>query len=160
MAGGRPRKPDAVKKMNGTLQPCRANGEISALVPLTDVKPPSWLTSTGKRIFKEKARQLISIGILTSLDIDALAMYSNSYAEAINSITEIEKSGRMATTYNDEGVIIGFTANPFYKIYNDNLKVINQIGAQFGFSPTTRASLAASMPKKQDTDDFDDFFRV
>lgn len=157
MAGGRPRKPDAVKQMQGTLQPCRASSSISALVPLEDAKPPAWLSATAKKLFKEKARQLITIGVLTQLDVDALAMYAHSYAEAINAVKELEENGRMATTFNDEGVIIGFTPNPFYRIFNDSMKIVNQIGSQFGFSPSSRASIISQIVKKEDKDEFDDF---
>lgn len=158
---GRPRKPDAVKRVQGTLQKCRAQEpapEVAALTPLDKVTPPAWLTPEAKNIFKVKAKQLISLRVLTAVDIDMLALYASSYAQAANAVSMITRDGGVTRLFNDEGLPIGVIVNPYVKIYNDALKAVNQIGGQFGFTPATRKAMVEAMPKEQGPkDDFDSF---
>lgn len=153
--GGRPRKPDQVKALQGTLKKCRAlddNSELSALVPLSGVTPPKWLDKEAKTIFREKARQLISIRVLTLADVDLLAMYANSYALMIEATRQMRPLPEGAP-----GPDICMS-NPF-KVYSEQAKIVNQIAAQFGFSPSSRSSImaaaAAGKPKKKD--DFEEY---
>ena len=93
MAKGRKNLPVEVKKLRGTTQPCRDKASESAgaaIARLTDVKPPSWLDSDAKRIFKDKAGQLIALQVLTILDIDLLALYAQSYSLIIEALKKIK----------------------------------------------------------------------
>lgn len=158
---GRNKTPDALKRLRGTDQRCRLSGDDSmtdALSSLSEAKPPAWLTTVGKKIYREKAQQLISIGVLTELDLGLLAMYANSYSLAVDAIVQIGKQGKAATVKNDEGQVVSFLLNPYLKIYTDNIKIINTIGSQFGFSPSSRASIMALAAKREGpADDFDEF---
>jgi len=51
----------------------RKKSEISA--PSDNIKAPSYLTGGLKREFTKIAKQLINIGIMTNLDVDALARF-------------------------------------------------------------------------------------
>lgn len=157
---GRPRKPDVVKQLQGTLQKCRAldlsKENMNGLSILDDVKPPVWLTKNAKRIFKEKASQLMSIKVLTPVDIDLLSIYSNSYAIIVEAVNDIATRGAVIEINTDKGSLV--VANPYSKIYNDNVKIVNQIASQFGFSPSSRSSILALAQRREKTkDDFDDF---
>ena len=150
--GGRPRKPDQVKALQGTLKKCRAlddSSELSALEPLSGITPPKWLGKKAKMIFKEKANQLMSIRVLTVVDIDLLAMYANSYALMVEAYRQMHPNATALAVSIE---------NPF-KVYAEQAKIVNQIGAQFGFSPSSRSSImaavAAGKPKKKD--DFEEF---
>lgn len=128
-----------------------------ALEPLADVRPPAWLSSEAKKIFKTKAQQLISLGVLTALDIDLLALYATSYADAVDSIRSLNTDGRIIIFTDDEGKTTGGMVNPAIKLYYESLKVINQLGGQFGFSPASRSSLAAGLAGKKTKGDFDEY---
>lgn len=45
------------------------------------VKPPSYLSKELKREFKKIAEELLRIGIMTNLDVNALVLYVESYAD-------------------------------------------------------------------------------
>lgn len=158
MRTGRPKKPDAIKKLSGTLQKCRQTQPVEAvqaMAPLSAAKPPAWLSPVAKKVFKEKAAQLISLRALTLLDIDMLAAYAAAYARMIDAIKQLEDGSIVTENYNKG--LLSYAVSPFEKIKNDAIKIVNQIGAQFGFTPASRASILASLPKNQDKDDFDEF---
>ncbi len=158
MTKGRKNLPAEIKKLRGTAQPCRetTSGDI-ALARLTDVKPPAWLDTMAKKIFRSKAEQLISLNVLTILDIDLLALYAQSYSLIVEALGKIKEEGKFNTLYNDEGQIIGFVENPYMKVYRDNFDKVQKLAGHFGFSPVTRKSIMSMVEKKENKDDFADF---
>lgn len=158
MAKGRKNLPAEIKKLRGTAQPCREQAAAGdAVARLTEVKPPSWLDTMAKKIFKSKAEQLIALRVLTVLDIDMLALYAQSYSLIVEALQQIKKEGKFNTLYNDEGQIIGFVENPYMKVYRDNFDKVTKLSSHFGFSPATRKSIMSVADKKEDKDDFADF---
>lgn len=154
---GRPRKSDEQKRLSGTLQPCRASGTINGLDTLSDVKPPSWLTKQAKVVFRQKATQLMSIKVLTQLDVDALVLYAAAYAEVVAALEALDVEGRVCRKIDKEGNEV-LSVSPWVKIYTENIKVVNQIGGQFGFTPSSRASITAmANGGKVVKDEFDEF---
>ena len=61
-------------------------------VPFTDVEPPSYLDKAQKKKFREIAKMLLALGIMTELDVDCLARYVIShdlylkYTEKVNAL--------------------------------------------------------------------------
>lgn len=70
----------------------RKAGEVQ--VPFTDIKPPKYLSTKQKKVFKDLAGKLQAIKIYTELDADALGRYIIAqdlyvaYTEAINDLLE------------------------------------------------------------------------
>ena len=155
------RKPlsDAIKKARGTLQPCRARGD-EQLATISNVPAPAWLPVKAKKIFLEKAEMLSCMGVLTALDVDQLALYANARYEVEEAIKIINKEGRFNSVYDDEGRVIATVANPYIKHMNDQLKVLLQIGSNFGFSPASRSSITKEIKQKEQKDDFSDFEEI
>jgi P27 family predicted phage terminase small subunit len=160
MSKGRKNLPAEIKKLRGTAQPCReqaTSGADTALARLTDAKPPAWLDTTAKKIFRSKAEQLIALNVLTVLDIDLLALYAQSYSLIVEALGKIKEEGKFNTLYNDEGQIIGFVENPYMKVYRDNFDKVQKLAGHFGFSPATRKGIISVIDKKENKDDFADF---
>ena len=76
---GRPKKPAALLEAEGKSHMSKSElqdrKESELKVPFTDVTPPSYLSKTQKKKFKDIADKLLAIGIMTELDVDCLAMY-------------------------------------------------------------------------------------
>ncbi|SFD44295.1 phage terminase small subunit P27 family [Bacillus sp. UNCCL81] len=61
--------------------------------PSDKVKPPAYLPSTLKREFKKIADELMQIGIMTNLDVDALARFliaKNMYVKISNQLIDLD----------------------------------------------------------------------
>ena len=79
---GRKKIPDEIKKLRGTDQPCRLSGETNSMMVIESIDDTSGMkmmqTIGAKKIFKEKANQLIQMKTLTEMDMEQLAIYCNS----------------------------------------------------------------------------------
>ena len=75
----------------------RKDSEVK--VPFVDVKPPSYLDKKQKKKFKEIAKKLVEIGIMTELDVDCLSMYvisHNLYVMYTEAMVELIAAGDLA----------------------------------------------------------------
>ena len=79
----RPREPIDLIKAKGkkhlTKNEYAERKEQEVNVPFTDIEPPKYLTAAQKKKFKEIAEKLVTVGIMTELDVDCLAMYVMSH---------------------------------------------------------------------------------
>jgi len=92
----RPPNPTGQHKANGTYRADRHQP-----MPLHPAKPPrapSWLAETAKAKWKEAARLLSDVGLLTPLDLDALAAYCSTWATWRKAVETIEREGATFTT--------------------------------------------------------------
>ncbi len=140
---GRKAIPDALKSLRGTNQPVRMRGENNSSIILKVSAPPE-LNTRAKKIYREKANQLIALKILTPADLDQLLIYSSSFDMLLESIEKL-KEGKFKSVHDDDGKLIRFVENPYFKIYRDMTVIVNKIGGEYGFSPVSRQKL--SIPK-------------
>ncbi len=156
MSKGRPKTLDEVKKLRGTDQPCRMSGTVDSAEKLTSIgqitstaKLKVLKTKRSKDIFKLKANQLISLGVLTELDIEHLALYAYSLDFVFTCMSEIMdgigKGDRMLDTVSIKEI------NTMYKA----LDYVNRFGQDFGFTPMSRQKI--NQKPKEDEDELTQF---
>ena len=107
---GRPKKPAALLEAEGKSHMSKSElqdrKESELKVPFTDVTPPSYLSKTQKKKFKDIANKLLAIGIMTELDVDCLAMYVLafdlyvSYTETLAHMIETNDLEEMKSVQN------------------------------------------------------------
>ena len=150
MGKGRPKLLDEVKVLRGTDQPCRMSGNVDKADKISDI---SQITSTAnlkilptkrsKDIFKQKANQLIALGVLTELDIEHLALYAYSLDFVFTCMKEItnniEKGARM---------LDGVSAKEI-TLMHKSMDYVNRIGAEFGFTPMSRQKINTAPPEEK-----------
>lgn len=153
---GRHKLPDTIKKLRGTAQPCRLAG-ATGIEAIDFVSPPSFLKKRAKKIFEDKAKQLIVLKIMSIMDVDLLAAYAMSYAAMVEAHENVLKEGYFIATKDEEGEILESTPNPWIKIYNDSYKQVVQLGALFGFAPTSRNNGVFSKQPDSKENEFDQF---
>ena len=98
----RPREPLALIEAKGRKHLTRAEKEErrskEIQVPFKDIKPPKYLNAKQKKTFKDLAGKLLTIGIYTELDADALARYiiaQDLYLSYTEAITELIERGNL-----------------------------------------------------------------
>lgn len=154
MGKGRKPLPDAVKILRGTNQPCRMSGTVDLADKITDV---SEITSTSrlkllptkraKDIFKQKANQLIAMGVLTMMDIEHLAVYANSLDVLFSCMENMRKEA--TEKHNKFGELIGYVPRPEIAMYKQMVEHVNRIGSEFGFTPVSRQRIDQQTPVKK-----------
>lgn len=95
----RPRKPDHIKKAQGTLRECRVNqspatAEILSAVPAV----PDDVPDDGRGYFVQSCEILFSLGVLTAAYIPDISRVAMWYSIFIRAFRAIEADGYFQTT--------------------------------------------------------------
>lgn len=109
---GPKKKPTELRVLEGnpSKRPMPEN-EPTPPPALETLKPPVWLPPRAKQEWKRLLPILCQTGIMTEVDVSALAGYCNAWATWIDAIQILKKHGRIQMTQN------GFaTPTPYVKI--------------------------------------------
>jgi len=161
---GRKAMPTHLKVVSGkshmTKEEVKARIEAEEqLTPKADkVKPPSWLSKEAKKEWKAIAPELIRLGLLTNIDINALAVYCDAVAKYAEAAKRLDEEGIIVEYTNARGAT-NLVRSPWTQIASQYATIIRQFLSEFGLSPSARASLAIGNTKqrKQETP-FDEIF--
>ena len=154
---GRKKTPTKIKELKGTVEKSRLVGnEMVTSAVVTMPSAPSFLNDYGAKEWELVTNELANIKMLHLTDLSILAMYCNemgTYYEIANEL----RGNFTQQTVDKDGRIRMTKINPKYKIMQTALQNGLKIATQFGFTPSSRASL--SMPEQEDerTDDFNFF---
>ena len=89
----RPRKPTAIKKLQGTLQPCRTNfNEPVPKKALNTVEPPDFLSKTARDLWVFALAQAPD-ELLTTLDFSVFACWADTMAKIIECQEILNREG-------------------------------------------------------------------
>lgn len=129
----------------------RKAGEVKA--PSDKVKPPTYLPSDLKREFKKIAKELMSLGIMSNLDVDALARFlyaKKLYLKVTDDLLEIKP---MIEELDEDGEGTGeYVANAEYTnllLNQDKLfKQCRSAASDLGLTISSRARLV--IPKVEE----------
>jgi P27 family predicted phage terminase small subunit len=102
---------------------------------------PSWLSALAKREWRRVAPELARLGLLTRVDVAALAGYCQSYAHWVEAELFIREHGTTYTLRTDKGEVKGVFAVPQVGIVKAMLDKVRQFAAEFGFTPSARGRI-------------------
>lgn len=150
MAKGRKKKPTALKKLQGTLRKDRVNDDMPEfpIVLNGDVNPVfvnDYAEAEWNRVFDT----CTDAGLLTTVDLSALAMYCNEIGIYWQMMDQIKETGPVIF---EDGIA---KRSPATMIANNALKNAMGISVQFGFTPSSREKVKIIRPAENDKPDFD-----
>jgi P27 family predicted phage terminase small subunit len=112
---------------------------------LAELPPaPDWLDDVAVHRWNEDGPLLLSLGLLTPLDLVSFAAYCQATADLIAAKIQITEEG--ATTVTDKGNVI---QHPAVGMRNRAYEIMRKFAADFGMSPSSRASLKVEKPAEQ-----------
>lgn len=111
---------------------------------------PDWLDADAKREWKRVAPELEKLGLLTRVDMAALAGYCQSYATWRACQMVLAKQGMTFETAT--GYV---TQRPEVSIGNKALDQVRAFCAQFGLTPSARARM--TLPEQDHAEENDPF---
>lgn len=139
--GPRP-TPTNVLKLHGSR---RAESRVPEIQP-DPIAPacPPWLDLVAQEKWKELAPELERLGVLTSLDGDALAAYCQAWSEFRQATETLQEKGRY--------VQVGSQPQPHPAVAQQRSAwgAMQKLGALFGLSPSARVGIPARVPKQVD----------
>jgi len=141
MISGPKPKPTALKKLSGRSHHKQNKKEPSPL-RLTSVPPaPRWLGIIARAKWKELAKDLCALGLLTKIDQDALARFCVVYQRWREAEEKIKEEGEVITTQTGYPI-----QSPWLMIANKCVLQLNAIGSEFGLSPSSRTRVEIAPP--------------
>lgn len=142
---GRPAKPTALLKAQGTYEKGRHADRIDDQVPMlvNAPDPPSVLGEEGARLWVAVTEGYLGFGILTAIDLPLLESACVFYQNHIDYEKQLDGNRFLV---DDNGNPF---ANPLYKASLDYWKAAEKIFKDFGLTPSTRAKLRVSAPKEE-----------
>lgn len=151
---GRKPKPTALKIIQGNPGKRPLNKNEPKPKPIAP-KCPAWLHKDAKREWKRIAPELERLGLLSVVDMAALATYCESWAQYKEAIEFIHKNGTVYPIKDEDGKVKYLQQVPQVSIANKALLNIRTLCAEFGLTPGSRGRM--SLPGQKDEDAFEDF---
>ena len=124
---GRKPTPTALKMLEGNPGK-RPINKHEPIPPSGAVECPSWLLPEAKMAWDRIAPMLMSMGLLTVLDVSALAGYCQSYAQWLEARENVTRNG--VQIRNEAGKL---QQNPFLNIESKSLSIMKSFAREFGF---------------------------
>ncbi|MCH7475648.1 MAG: phage terminase small subunit P27 family [Gemmatimonadetes bacterium] len=150
---GRPRKPTAAHKRDGTYRPARHGGRNEPEFRRPDFQPPPELDKLAKKEWKRLAGELAALGLLTRADRATFAAYCQAWSDWIQLTDTLNKMGDV--TYTTANGYVGIT--PLIHTRQKAWQMMKEAATRFGLDPSSRASLDVS-PLPTDVETDEDFF--
>jgi P27 family predicted phage terminase small subunit len=146
MTQGRRPKPTAIKEMEGNPGKRPLNKSEPKPGRLTRVPAcPDFLKGLARTQWKKMAPQLMKLGVLTNIDLDALARYCSIYKRWREAEIKVAELGTVIRTSNGNLV-----QNPYLAVVNRMNEQLNSLAAEFGLTPSSRSKVHAEPPDEKD----------
>ena len=118
---------------------------------VTVPQAPGHLDERARSRFAEMAEMLARHGVMTELDVFALARYAVISCRWIEAEAEVKRRGPVVKTEGGNAI-----QNPFLSIANKCLLQMAQLESEFGLTPSSRSRIRAVTPADA-ADPFDEY---
>jgi P27 family predicted phage terminase small subunit len=142
MKTGRPRKPSALKLIQGTLDGRRVvKNEAHLEIAIPD--PPPHLSGEARAEWDRICPELASVGLLARADRAAMAAYCKCWADWVNACIAVDVEG--ITIIGAHG---GEVENPKARVKDRTAGLMHRFLVEFGLTPASRSRIEAKPPTK------------
>jgi P27 family predicted phage terminase small subunit len=131
---------------NASKRPIRSEPQPARSLEIP--QPPEFLARYAREEWYRVAPELYRLGLLTLVDVTALAAYCDAYgrwrtaSEALAKMAERDATGRALLVKNADG---NARQNPLVKIAANAAKDMLRFAGEFGLTPVARARIAAGV---------------
>jgi P27 family predicted phage terminase small subunit len=134
-------KPTALKVLHGTYRPDRAPEKEATphLASGDQLKAPDWLSQGARQKWEELAPRLHSLGLLTEIDLDTLALYCTSWRNWRDAEEAVREHG--STTKAQSGYE---AVSPHVTRAKNHLSELIKLSGLLGLSPAARTRIEAA----------------
>ena len=146
---GRPRKPTAAHKRDGTYRPARHGGRNEPKFRRPDFQPPPELDKLARKEWKRLAGELAALGLFTRADRATFAAYCQGWSDWVQLTDTLNKMGDV--TYTTLKGSVGIS--PLVNARKQTWMTLKESAARFGLDPSSRASLDVAPMKDGETDE-------
>lgn len=150
---GRPPKPTAKHKKDGTFRTTRHGGRNEPKFGRAALTPPPELNAAAKGEWKRLAKELAALGLFTRADRAVFAVYCQAWADWA-ALTKKINSLKGGITFKTANGYIG--VHPIIGARSKAWGMMKEAATRFGLDPSSRTRLDVPPLPGQETDE--DFF--
>jgi P27 family predicted phage terminase small subunit len=153
---GRKKKPTALVLLEGNRGKRKLPANEPKPEPIDDLSrapAPAILDHVAKLRWQKVVRDCVTVGILTPLDLDQLAVYCQKYSTWIKASKKVDALGEVIV--GSRGTLI---KNPWLRIRDEADAAMRKIAEHYGFTPATRPRIPAKPPEPPDADPAESYF--
>jgi P27 family predicted phage terminase small subunit len=125
--------------------------------PAAEIRPPSWLDTTARTVWKATAPDLIRKGVLTAWDVEAFACWCDAVTRRRRAVRKVRAEGEIVESpvfgKNGEQTGVRLGKNPWLLVLNEADAQVQRYGARFGLTPSDRADLSIGGADSDPDDD-------
>ena len=145
---GRKRKPDHLKIVSGTAQPCRMNPDAPIAAAELPVAP-DWLSTRAAEIFSGMVGIIGEMGIASASDTAALALAASRLEEVEICTAIIEDGGRVfqsSAVFDEQGRLVKqqIKGHPAVAQRSEAMRHAQSLLAEFGLTPAARSKVSTN----------------
>jgi len=144
MAAGRKPIPNNLKILHGNPGKRPINQREPKPAPIAP-KCPAHLDKNAKREWKRVSPQLEAIGLLSRIDMAALAAYCQAYGRWVEAESAIRKHGMLIKSPNGYPMM-----SPYLVISNKAVDQMKSFMTEFGMTPSSRSRISVSPVEDKD----------
>lgn len=137
---GRPPKPTMLKLVTGNPGK-RALNASEAKPRAVAPKCPEELSPAARAEWRRISRQLLRLGLLTEIDRAALAAYSQAWAQWLDAVAQLQRTGAVVKAPSGYPML-----NPYLAVANQAYAQMKAMLTEFGMSPASRSRVVAGQP--------------
>jgi P27 family predicted phage terminase small subunit len=141
MTRGRKPKPTETKRAAGNPGR-RPLNKAEPTPPPALPAPPAHLDEPASEKWRELSAQLFTQGVLTTIDVDALAFYCVLFSRWQKAERIVREQGEIVTT-----ALGNLVQNPYLSIANKSMEKMMGISVEFGMTPSSRSRVSVANPK-------------
>lgn len=109
--------------------------------PAGIAKPPEWLTGEALAKWNDLAPQLLTTGVLTIIDVEALARYCSIWQEWRKHLGLIQRGADVLVIRDNEGKVRYTQVGPSASLVNKYGAALLRLEQEFGLTPAARSSI-------------------
>lgn len=117
---------------------------------------PRWLSKRAKEEWKRIVPELEKLGLLTKIDMAALAGYCQAYARWREAEEILEREGLTMEHTNKAGAT-NVSLHPAFFAAQKYLAQMKAFATEFGLTPSSRSRI--NLPEQKEEDEFEAFLR-
>lgn len=152
---GRPRKPEAMKQLSGTSQPCRRQPETDFGVITKIPAAPKYMNKYAKKLYKTTANKLAAIRLLNDVNLPIVVGYANEMGKYWEAEEQLNEVGRLDIQKDSEGNILKIQRLPLDKMASEYLANAKSFATELGITPASAHKV--KLPESPKNKPFSDF---
>jgi len=149
MTAGRPKKPIAQKRLEGTYRNDRDRDTLELDPIVSELPVPDSLTEKGAiKLWTSLLSQFLNIGLLSDIDLPLFEVMCKEYQKYLIYDRKVEENGGDIITLKNKSGYKYPTENPYLKLKYRALNKFTEIAYRFGMTPSDRAGI--TIDRKED----------